>query len=235
MPDGQNGFASARGPSTQGSAANEVTATLSRASIKVGLAVFLPAGLFLFLLSRHNYLLIHSLIEFSSIVLMTAVFLIGWNTRSLVQNQFFTIMAAGFLAAGMVDLLHTLTYKGMQLFIVPSADVPTQLWLIARTLGTLAFLFASLSLGRKDFCSDRAWLLGFLLGSAWPVLESASYDSAAFRNWYECPVGVDVHSLCRCLRFHEFSRALFQAWQCLADLPCPGRGNLAFSLRDALS
>src|SRR5210317_1165732 len=131
MPNGQNGFASDRGTSTQGPAVNEVTTTLPRASLKAGLAVFLPAGLFLFLLSRHSYLLIHSLIEFSSIALMTAVFLIGWNTRSLVRNQFFTILAAGFLAAGLVDLLHTLTYKGMQVFTVPNADVPTQLWLIA--------------------------------------------------------------------------------------------------------
>lgn len=148
---------------------------LPRLSIKAGLTAFLSVGLLLFLLSRFNYLLIHTLIELSGIVLLTAVFLIGWNTRALGRNQFFMILAVGSLATAAIDLLHTLTYKGMQIVPVDSADIATQLWLMARTLGAFTFLLSIFSLGRKDCMSDRGWLCGFLLSAValtalvWPL------------------------------------------------------------------
>ena len=80
---------------------------MNRIPLKAGLAVFLLAGLLLFFLGRYNYLLIHTSIEIFSIILLTAVFLIGWNTRQLVHSQFFVILSIGFLLTGMVDLLHT--------------------------------------------------------------------------------------------------------------------------------
>ncbi len=163
MPGEQSDPFNNKSTSAQHLSDADLSSTLPRLSIKVGLALFLSVGFLLLLLSRFNYLLIHTLIELSSIVLLTAVFLIGWNTRHLVRRQFFTILAVGFLVSGMVDLLHTLTYKGMQIVPVAGADVATQLWLIARTFGTLAFLLAILSLGRKDFTTDMGWLVGFLL------------------------------------------------------------------------
>ena len=147
----------------------------TRLSLKAGVAVFLLAGLFLFFLSQYNYLLVHTFIELSSIVLLSTVFLIGWNTRHLVHNQFFVILAVGFLLTGMVDLLHTLTYKGMQILPEASADTATQLWLIARTIGTSAYLGAIVTLGRREICSAKTWLLLFTFGSGllialvWPL------------------------------------------------------------------
>ena len=168
----------------------DLSTALPRLSIKTGLAVFLPAGLLLFFLSQYNYLLYHLLVEFSSIVLLTAVFLIGWNTRHLVRNQFFLILAVGFLCAGLVDLLHTLTYKGMLILPVVSADIATQLWLIARTLGALAFLLAILSLGRDEIIPAREWLLGFfcitvlLLLLVWPLgIFPSTSNSPDFRRF----------------------------------------------------
>jgi signal transduction histidine kinase len=147
----------------------------TRISLKAGLAVFLLAGLFLFSLGRYNYLLVHTLIEIFSIILLTAVFLIGWNTRQLVHGQFFVILAIGFLLTGMVDLLHTFSYKGMQLTPWAGADAATQLWLIARSIGASAFLCAALTLGRGEICSAKTWLLSFLIGAGmltalvWPL------------------------------------------------------------------
>ncbi len=175
MPNDQSGTTNDAAVSIRHPDVNDYSTIRPRLSFKVGLTVFLSAGLSLFLLSRFNYLLFHTLMELSSFVMLTAVFLIGWNTRSLVRNQFFTILAVGFLAAGLVDLLHTITYKGMMIVPVAGVDTATQLWLIARVLAALAFLFASLSLGRKVFCADRVWLFGFLSGVAvltamiWPL------------------------------------------------------------------
>ena len=175
MPDEQSDPLNDNSVSAQGSSAADLSLTLPRLSPKAGLAVFLSVGLLFFLLSRFNYLLVHTLIELSSVVLLTAVFLIGWNTRYLVRSQFFLILAVGFLVTGMVDLLHTLTYKGMNIVPGGSAGTATQLWLIARTLGVSAFICAIFSLGRKPLCTDKGWLFGFLLSGVilmalvWPL------------------------------------------------------------------
>jgi signal transduction histidine kinase len=146
-----------------------------RLSFKAILIIFLSAGLLLFLLSRFNFLLIHTLIELSSIVLLVAVFLIGWSTRHLVRSQFFIILTTGFLMTGLIDLLHTLTYRGMQIFPLASADTATQLWLVARMLAATSFLCATASLGRREFLTPRQWLTSFVLVSLvfvaliWPL------------------------------------------------------------------
>jgi len=152
----------------------DLSIIFTRLSFKAGLAVFLLAGLFLFFLGRNNYLLVHTLIEVFSIVLLTSIFLIGWNTRRLVHTQFFLILAVGFLLTGMVDLLHTFSYKGVQILPEAGADTATQLWVIARMIGTSAFFCAIVSLGREEICSTKVWLLsfslaaGFLVALVWP-------------------------------------------------------------------
>jgi signal transduction histidine kinase len=153
----------------------EFSSILPRLSLKAGLAVFLPVGLFLFLLGRFNPLLIHALVELSSITLLAAVFLLGWNTRHLVRRQFFMILAVGFFATGLVDLLQVLTSKGLPIAPLVSINMAAQLWLVARVLGAFAFLCAILSLGRKDYFTDKEWLFGFLfsgvgfLALVWPI------------------------------------------------------------------
>lgn len=148
---------------------------LPRLSLKAGLTVFLSVGLLLLLLSRSHLPLVHLLIEIANIILLAAVFLIGWNTRQLVRRQFFLILAVGFFASELIDLLLVLISQSSSAPLVLSPDKAAQLWLIARALGAFAFLCAILSLGRKDYFTDKEWLFGFLLGSVgclalvWPL------------------------------------------------------------------
>ena len=135
MPGEQSDSNKDTAASVQSPSVIDFSSILPRLSLKAGLAVFLSVGLLFFLLSRFNYLLIHTLIELSSIVLLMAAFLLGWNTRHLVRSQFFVIMTAGFFAAGSVDLLLTLTYEEIQVLPAGTANTATQLWLIARTIG----------------------------------------------------------------------------------------------------
>jgi signal transduction histidine kinase len=175
VPDDQSESFIDSEASTRSPFVDDFPSKLPKFSLKASPAVFLSVGLLLFLLGRFNFLLIHTLIELSSIILLTAVFLIGWNTRHLVRGQFFVLLAVGFLASGMVDLLHTLTFKGMHIVPVSSTNMATQLWLIGRTLSAFAFLTATLSLEHRDVCSARAWLVGFLSSGAilsllvWPL------------------------------------------------------------------
>ena len=83
----------------------DFSSILPRLSLKAGLTCFMSVGLFLVLLSRFSLPLVHALVEISSIILLVAVFLIGWNTRQLVRRQFFLILGVGFFVTGLVDLL----------------------------------------------------------------------------------------------------------------------------------
>ena len=133
------------------------------------------AGIALYLLAGKNYLLFHVLVELFSIVLAAAVFTIGWNARNLVRSPLFLILATGFLATGLADLLHTLTYKGMGIFPAVGSDLSIQLWVVARALEATTFLLAALHLGRPLRFSAWFWFWAFasvaaaFLVSIWPL------------------------------------------------------------------
>ena len=99
--------------------------------------------------SRENYLLFHSTIELFAIAVAVAVFLIVWNTRELLQNGFLIVVGISPLFIAILDLLHTLAYKGMGVFADGGAPLATQLWIAARYSHSLAWLAAALMLGRK--------------------------------------------------------------------------------------
>lgn len=139
------------------------------------LVLVLFSGVLLHFLSRANYLLFHVLVELSSIVLAAAVFTIGWNARQMVRSPLFLILATGFLATGLIDLLHTLTYKGMGVFPLLGSNLSIQFWIAARILEAITFLAAALLLGRPLQFSPWLWLWSFvglallLVISIWPL------------------------------------------------------------------
>ena len=99
--------------------------------------------------SFYNYLLFHSLVELFSIVVAIGTFVIAWNSRKNIDNNFFLIVGISFLFVAFIDIIHTLAYKGMPIFIEYDANLSTQLWIAARYLQALSFLFASFCINKK--------------------------------------------------------------------------------------
>jgi|GEM_PF-2533278 len=99
-------------------------------------------------ISLSNYLLFHSLAEMFGIVIACMVFVVGWNARRSIRNNYFILLAVAYLFVGVIDLLHTLAYKGMGIFPAHGANLPTQLWIAARSLETAALLIAPLLINR---------------------------------------------------------------------------------------
>jgi len=104
--------------------------------------------LVLWFISTQNFLLFHTFVEFFGIAVAFAIFIIIWNSRKVVPDGFFLIVGISFLFIGGIDLVHTLAYKGMGVFSTTSADLPTQLWIAARYFQSIAFLIATLFIGR---------------------------------------------------------------------------------------
>jgi PAS domain S-box-containing protein len=115
----------------------------------------------LYLTSLYSYLLFHSLSEIFSIVVACGIFMITWNSRQFLDNDYFLLVGIAYLFVGGVDLLHMLAYKGMGVFQGYGANLPTQLWILARYIESLSFLIAPLVLGRK---LRSSWVLfGYFL------------------------------------------------------------------------
>ncbi|MBT6150365.1 MAG: HD domain-containing protein [Chloroflexi bacterium] len=102
-----------------------------------------------YLTSLYNYLLFHNIAELSSIVIAVGVFILAWNTRHLLDSHYLLVLGISFLFTGSLDLVHTMAYKGMNIFPGYDANLPTQLWIAARYLQSISFLIAPIFLRRK--------------------------------------------------------------------------------------
>lgn len=121
----------------------KVTTALPKAVIAL---VFLVG---LYFASLYSYVLFHSIAELLSIIVAFAIFAITWNTRRLIDNSYILFLGISFIFIGSIDLVHTLAYKGMGVFREFDANLPTQLWIVARYLHSLSFLIAPFLIGRK--------------------------------------------------------------------------------------
>jgi PAS domain S-box-containing protein len=114
-------------------------------SFLIGILVFLG----LYLTSLHHYLLFHSLVEIFSIAVACGIFMITWNSRRFLDNNYLLFIGIAFLFVGGLDLIHTLAYKGMGVFQGYKTNLPTQLWIAARYLEGISLFVAPLFLSRK--------------------------------------------------------------------------------------
>jgi len=96
----------------------------------------------LYCISLYNYLLFHSLAEIFSIVVACGIFIIVWNSRELLTNNYILFLGIAYLFIGSIDLLHTLAYKGMGVFDGYGANLPTQLWIAARYMESISLCIA---------------------------------------------------------------------------------------------
>jgi PAS domain S-box-containing protein len=83
------------------------------------------------------------------VVIAFGIFAIGWNSRENIKNSVFLVLGISLLFIGLIDLLHTLSYKGMNIFLDYDTNLPTQLWIAARYLQAGSFLIASLTIFKK--------------------------------------------------------------------------------------
>ena len=127
----------------------------------------------LFLTSLYSYILFHIAVESFSIVIAICLFMIAWNTRHLTKNNYVLFLSIAFLFTGLIDFVHTLAYKGMGIFIGFDANLPTQLWIIARYLQSISFLVAPWFLDRK---LNSAAVFGFYLCVTLLLLADVFFD-----------------------------------------------------------
>lgn len=97
----------------------------------------------------HNFLLFHSLAEIFSIVVACGTFMVVWNARRYVVNNYVMFIGIALLFVALVDTLHMLAYKGMGVFQTPGSNLTVQLWMVARLLQGVSFLLAPIFIRRR--------------------------------------------------------------------------------------
>ncbi len=111
--------------------------------------LILASSLTLVVTSFYNFLLFHTLVELFTVVIALGIFVIAWSSRRYIESDFLLILGISYLFTGGMDLIHTLSYKGMGIFAGYTANLPTQLWIAARYLEAASFAVAFLFLKEK--------------------------------------------------------------------------------------
>ena len=89
----------------------------------------------IYLIELHSYLLFHTIIELFSVCVACAIFMIVWNSRHFIQNNYVLFLGIAYFFIGGLDLLHALAYQGMGVLPDYDANLPTQLWIVTRYMG----------------------------------------------------------------------------------------------------
>lgn len=120
---------------------NNVLSNIDFSIIRVALMCII-LGLTSFILININFLLFHVLIELFSIVVAFSILIIAINTFKISKNYYFLFIGIAYGFVGFIDLLHTLAYEGMGVFPGNTANLATQLWIMARYLESISLLIA---------------------------------------------------------------------------------------------
>ncbi|HBD96033.1 MAG: hypothetical protein A2015_16670 [Spirochaetes bacterium GWF1_31_7] len=96
--------------------------------------------------SLKNYLLFHVVAEFYSVSIALTLFLISWNTRAYHSNKSLLFLGIAYFFIGILDLLHTISFKGMNIF--QYQYYANQVWIASRfmeSISLLVFIFVAKS------------------------------------------------------------------------------------------
>ena len=95
-------------------------------------AIPLVLAVFLFSFSDTHFLLFHTLAELFAIIVAIIMSVVAWQTYTFSRNHFLMYLGCGYFWVAALDLFHALTYKGVGVFDISTADTSIQMWVVAR-------------------------------------------------------------------------------------------------------
>lgn len=151
------------------------------------------------LTSLYSPLLFHTLAEMFRTAVAVAIFMLVWNIRQSLDNNYLKFISVAYVFVSGLDILHTITYEGMGVFEAAGANLAAQLWIGARYLEGASLLVASFFIGRKlklrYVLSGSAAATSLLLGIIfyWRVFPACFVEGAgptAFKKLSEYLIGL---------------------------------------------
>ena len=104
-----------------------------------------------------------------SVLIAATIAIVAINCWQIIRNQYVLFIGIGYLFVALLDILHTLTYKGMPIFTDYDYYAP-QLWIAARYLESVSMLIGFIFLGTtNDELVCRFAMTGYALITTWIV------------------------------------------------------------------
>jgi len=112
-------------------------------------SVPLVLGSLLILISQTNYLLFHTMAELFAVVVAVLLSVVAWQMYPFTRNNFLLYLGSGYLWIGVLDMIHMLTYEGMNIYARDGGEMATQFWVGTRYMEAILLCTAPWFLIRK--------------------------------------------------------------------------------------
>jgi len=91
-------------------------------------------ALLLVSISQTNFLLFHVLAELFAVIVAIIMSVVVWQMYPFTRNTFLMYLGSGYIWIAVLDTIHMLTYKGMNIFPVADGNTAIQFWIATRYL-----------------------------------------------------------------------------------------------------
>lgn len=117
----------------------------------IGYAWYVPAILLILLVvvSQRNLLLFHTLTELFTVIVAVLMFVVAWQMYPFTKNKFLMYLGCGYLWVGVLDIFHTIAYKGVGVYGITSGNMAIQFWAVSRYMEAILLLSAPIFLTRE--------------------------------------------------------------------------------------
>ncbi len=115
------------------------------------------------IIAQRNFLFFHVIAELFSISIAFGIFMVAWNARDVMDNYYLLYIGVVSLFIGILDLFHVISFYGMGILSTTTVDMPTQLWIAARSMQAVAFVRAPIFIRRKPIAG--LLVLGYFLAT----------------------------------------------------------------------
>jgi hypothetical protein len=113
-------------------------------------------------LEPRNYTAIHTILEIFSIAVSFSIFSYGWKSFTFSKSSRILLLSFLFFTVGFLDLMHTLTFKGMPFFITESSIAKaTWFWIAARITEAVLLVIVLVLPEREMSVDPRKLCLAF--------------------------------------------------------------------------
>lgn len=126
---------------------NKIFFSTSENNYRIIFALTLLIAVLVFSINK-SYLLFHTVIELLSVVVAFTVFVITWNAKKILDNKYLYFVGVAYLFIGSLDLLHTLTFSGMNI-VESDKFYANQFWIATRSMEALTLVIGFYFLNRK--------------------------------------------------------------------------------------
>lgn len=112
----------------------------------IKMVLFLVIACVLYAISLENYLLFRIIVNLFNVIIAYMVFIIVWKSKVISENRYLTFIGIALFFVAGLGFLRAFSYQQMGVFPEYGINLPVQLWIAMRYLGSISFFVAPLLL-----------------------------------------------------------------------------------------